>query len=68
MPIVNTLYGFQDSELNHMVFQGHDVVILDDLKSMSWRPPVIWIEWFTDYLLDCETPNPELDKCIYEVS
>ena len=32
-----------------MMCQGHDVVILEDLKKTEWRPPVMWVEWFLDY-------------------
>ena len=26
--------------------QGHDVVIIEDMKDSLWRPPVMWIEWY----------------------
>ena len=29
--------------------QGHDAVILEDMKNSSWRPPVMWVEWFYGY-------------------
>ena len=32
-----------------MICQGHDVVILEDLKGTAWRPPVMWVEWFREY-------------------
>lgn len=28
---------------------GHDIVILEDLKKSEFHPPIIWIEWFLDY-------------------
>ena len=28
---------------------GHDVVILEDLKHSRLRPPIIYTEWFLDY-------------------
>ena len=29
--------------------EGHDVVILEDLKHFNFRPPIIWTEWFELY-------------------
>ena len=29
--------------------EGHDVVILEDLKRFKMRPPIIWTEWFHWY-------------------
>ena len=29
--------------------EGHDVVILEDLKHFNFRPPIIWTEWFEMY-------------------
>jgi len=29
--------------------EGHDVVILEDLKHFNFRPPIIWTEWFQLY-------------------
>ncbi len=29
--------------------EGHDVVILEDLKHFKLRPPIIWTEWFHWY-------------------
>ena len=33
-----------------MMCQGHDVVILEDLIGSVWRPPVMWVEWYRDYM------------------
>ena len=33
-----------------MMCQGHDVVILEDLIGTEWRPPVMWVEWFREYM------------------
>lgn len=29
--------------------EGHDVNILEDMLTHSWRPPLLWVEWFTFY-------------------
>ena len=29
--------------------EGHDVVILEDMKHFNFRPPIIWTEWFEMY-------------------
>ena len=31
------------------LFQGHDVNILEDMLSHTWRPPILWVEWFIVY-------------------
>ena len=31
------------------LFQGHDVNILEDMLSHTWRPPILWVEWFIGY-------------------
>ena len=46
--------------------QGHDVVILDDLKNTSWRPPVLLIEWFRNYKFICAN-SAKLENCGLEV-
>ena len=28
------------------LYQGHDVNILEDMLSHTWRPPILWVEWF----------------------
>ena len=33
-----------------MMCQGHHVVILEDLIGTEWRPPVMWVEWFREYM------------------
>ena len=53
--------------ISDILCQGHDIVILEDIKSSSWRPPVLWIEWFRNYMLTCETPDAKIDKCVLEV-
>ena len=30
-------------------FQGHDVVILEDMLNHQWRPPILWVEWFRNF-------------------
>ena len=36
-------------KIKKSTFQGHDVIILEDLKNFSWRPHILWVEWFIDY-------------------
>ena len=35
--------------LSCLLFQGHDAVILEDMLSHQWRPPILWVEWFRNF-------------------
>ena len=35
--------------LSCCLFQGHDAVILEDMLSHQWRPPILWVEWFRNF-------------------
>ena len=39
--------------------EGNDVFILEDLKNFSFRPPIMWIEWFVFYR-DVEKKNGDV--------
>ena len=36
------------------LFQGHDVNNLEDMLSHTWRPPILWVEWFIGYRMVSE--------------
>ena len=48
MTVYQKKFGIGSDRLNtkYDSVQGHDVVILEDMKDSLWRPPVMWIEWY----------------------
>ena len=46
--------------------EGHDVIILDDL-SEDFRPPIIWTEWFREYIFNDVKKELEVRHMMKEI-
>ena len=57
--VVNLIIWLYDVDI-----EGHDVMILEDMKNTTLRPPIMWIEWYFSFkFVDEKIKLLEVTQC-----